>query len=126
MPKVGMAVVKVLDAYSVTASGATNIDITDAMKKGNWTCAPVVCASLDEVSGAVTCDCKVQISLNGGTTYTDAVTFTQASADAVEQKAFTIPPFGDKVRVVVTLGGGSAEWKVTMYMAGPSWGSSGS
>lgn len=121
MFKVGPACIKVIDSRVTTVT--ENVDITDEVKKGMWVDAPTAFMVGTENSGSASYDLDIQVS-HDGTNYEEVVSFTQLTSTGHELKAFTIPPWGQYVRAVITLST-TGNWTTDLWLAGPVVGGAG-
>jgi hypothetical protein len=100
-----------------TASTDGNFDITDVFQSVNWVESPTVFLEAVEGTNGSTLDVDINVSLDC-VNYEEVVSMTQLSATGTELKAFTIPPWGEKVQLVVTVSSGGGDYGFRLKIAG--------
>ena len=96
-------------SYAVGGNGAAanDFDITDKLTGPKWVGPVVLQLVVARTAGSSTSDISLMISLDGGTTYTSWVAFTQISgASGSEIKEVTIPG-GALIKTDINLGSGT-------------------
>jgi len=125
MRRVGPVQIQIDNAVVYTASTDGNFDVTDIFKKGQWVAPPTIFMKAVEDTNGSTLDIDFQVSMDNGTTYKEVLSLTQLSATGNELAAFTIPPWGEKVRMVVAVSGGGGQFTVSSWLAGQAAGAAG-
>jgi hypothetical protein len=92
-------------SFAATGNGAANdVDITEALTKFPWVGDVVLQLIVARTEGSSTTDISLLISLDGGTTYTSALAFTQITgASGSEIKTLTVPA-GALVKTDINMG----------------------
>ncbi len=107
-------------SFAVGGNGAAanDFDITDKLSKFRWIGDVVLQWVVARTAGSSTTDLSILASLDGGTTYSSLVAFTQVSgATGTELKTVTIPA-GAKIKTDINLGTGTTS-TIKLYAAGP-------
>jgi hypothetical protein len=104
-------------SYAVGGNGGVNtFDITDKVTKFRWVGDVTFQWIVARTAGASTTDMTLNASLDGGTTYTALVAFTQIAASGNGIKQVTIPG-GALIQAAITEGAGTTA-TITLYIAG--------
>lgn len=112
-------------SYAVGGNGGVNdFDITDALTSPQWV-GPIVLQMVGtKTAGSSTLDVILLLSMDGGTTYTQWLAFTQLNnASGSEVKEVHVPG-GALIKTDINLGSGST-YTVKLYATGQTAGGSG-
>lgn len=121
----GLVAVVVNGSYAVGGNGGVNdFDITDQLTKYRFYGPITLQLVVARTAGSSTTDVALLCSLDGGTTYSSLLAFTQISAETGDEiKQITVPS-GAKVKTDIDLGSGTTS-TIKLYVSGAVSGGSG-